>query len=296
MSHKDNITLIVASDNHYAILLGALIKSIEENHKTSEKIDLYIIDDGISESNRKKISQTATPAVTTLYWFKTREVLPPGIRIPVDKSAFPITTYLRLFAPYIIPAEIHRFIYLDVDMIMLEDVSKLWHIDLQGRLLGAVQDLSKTVGSDWGGIPHYQKFGFKADDLYFNAGLIVGDAVRWRKEDVSNRVIKAISDNLHEVNLADQYGLNVVLNNQWLPLDERWNAFSALDIKDPYLIHFLDIKPIFKTYRSSPAYREEFYKYLDLTPWKDFKPISDYHRLARKAYNKLRKNVLGLLK
>ncbi len=296
MSYHDNITLIVATDNFYAILLGALIKSIEENHKTGEKIDLYIIDDGISKTNREKLSQCATPSVTTLHWFKSHEVLPAGIRIPVDKSAFPITTYLRLFAPYIIPADVRRFIYLDVDMIVLEDVSKLWHTDLQGKLFGAVQDLSKTVGSGWGGIPNYEQFGFNADDLYFNAGLLVADPVRWREEDVSNRVIKALSDNLRYVDMADQYGLNVVLNNQWLPLDERWNAFSALDIKDPYLIHFLDIKPIFKTYRANPAYGEEFYKYLRLTPWKDFKPIGDYHRLARKAYNKLKKKILGFQK
>ncbi|ODS77502.1 MAG: hypothetical protein ABS46_18090 [Cytophagaceae bacterium SCN 52-12] len=296
MSHKDNITLIVATDNFYAILLGALIKSIEENHRTTEKIDLYIIDDGISKANREKLSQCATPSVTTLHWFKSHEVLPAGIRIPVDRSAFPVTTYLRLFAPYLIPADVRRFIYLDVDMIVLEDISKLWHTDLQGRLFGAVQDLSKTVGSGWGGIPNYEKFGFHPDDLYFNAGLLVGDPVRWREEDVSNRVIKALFDNLSDVDMADQYGLNVVLNNQWLPLDERWNAFSVLDIKDPYLIHFLDIKPIFKTYRANTAYREEFYKYLRLTPWKDFKPIGDYHRLARKAYNKLKKNILGFLK
>lgn len=296
MSSQDTITLIVATDNHYAILLAALIKSIEENHKTSETIDLYVIDDGLSERNKQKLLQTANPAVTTISWFKTKDVVPADVKIPVDKSAFPITTYLRLFAPYIIPQDVRRFIYLDVDMIVLEDISKLWHTDLEGKLLGAVRDLSKTVGSDWGGIPHYEKFGFRADDPYFNAGLIVADPIRWRKEDISNKVIRAISDNLEEVNLADQYGLNVVLHNRWLLLDERWNSFAALDIKDPYLIHFLDIKPIFKSYRSNLSYRDAFYRYLRLTPWQNFKPVGDYQRLARKAYNKIRKNVAGLLK
>ena len=47
---NNNISVIVASDNHYAILIAALLKSIEVNHKTSEHIDFYIIDDNISKA------------------------------------------------------------------------------------------------------------------------------------------------------------------------------------------------------------------------------------------------------
>jgi lipopolysaccharide biosynthesis glycosyltransferase len=46
----NNINIIVASDNHYAILIAALLKSIDLNHKTAEHIDFYIIDDGIADN------------------------------------------------------------------------------------------------------------------------------------------------------------------------------------------------------------------------------------------------------
>lgn len=293
MNTTENITVVVATDNHYAVLLGALIKSIEVNHKTSEKIDLYIIDDEIATSSKKKIQQSASPEITTLHWVKKQDAIQPNFKIPVDKSAFPITTYLRLFAPYIIPQTAKRFIYLDVDMILMDDISKLWNIDLQGKLAGAVPDIAKVVSSDWGGIPNYKELGFLPDDPYFNAGMLVADPIRWREEDMSNKVIQAIFDNMKSVNYPDQYGLNVALHGNWLVLDQRWNAFSALEIPDPFLIHFLDIKPIFKSYRGNNTYRDEFYRYLQLTPWKGFSPISDYRRLARKAYIKLKKNVFG---
>jgi lipopolysaccharide biosynthesis glycosyltransferase len=63
---NDKITIVVASDNHYAILIAALLKSIEINHKTPEHIDFYIIDDGISHESIRKINSIPDPSKITL--------------------------------------------------------------------------------------------------------------------------------------------------------------------------------------------------------------------------------------
>ncbi|MCH5685125.1 hypothetical protein LWM68_13245 [Niabella sp. W65] len=55
---NETIYIVAATDNHYAILLAALIKSVEINHKTPEKIVFTVIDDGISTANRDKIAQS----------------------------------------------------------------------------------------------------------------------------------------------------------------------------------------------------------------------------------------------
>jgi lipopolysaccharide biosynthesis glycosyltransferase len=107
--------------------------------------------------------------------------------------------------------------------------------------------------------------------------------------------MQTLHDNLEHVNLVDQYGLNVVLANRWLEMDKRWNSFAAEPVQDPFILHFLDIKPIFRSYKSSPAYKAIFYKYLKQTAWKDHTPVSKYQRLARKAYNKIKKRTLSLL-
>lgn len=296
MNTQDTIYVVVASNNHYAILLGALIKSIEVNHKTKEKIELYVIDDGISLENKDKIRASASLDMVTMHWFKTDNVVPDHVKIPADKSAFPITAYLRLFAPNILPAGTKKFIYFDVDMIMLEEVSKLWNIDLKDNLIGAVQDLCLTAGSDWGGIPNYKELGIPPETKYFNSGMMVVDLAKWEKEDITNKIMQCLHDNIKSVNFPDQYGLNVVLVNRWMELNPKWNNFAVNDVKDPYLIHYLDIKPIFKSYRSIPRYQEEFYKYLKMTPWKDHQPISDYIRLSQKVFNKVKKIVSSYLK
>ena len=294
MENQEPITIVVATDDFYAVLLAALIKSIELTHKTPERINIHIIDDGISARNIQMISQTTQSDVFTLFWHKTANVVPEGIVLPNDSSAFPITTYLRLFSPYLIPKDVSKMIYLDVDMIVVEDISTLWETNLQNKLFAAAIDLCKTVGSTWGGIPNYKELGLNPNSKYFNAGLMVIDPVKWREQDISNKVIKAINDNIRSVNFADQYGLNVVLVDQWLQLDHRWNSFSVLNETHPYLIHFLDIKPIFKSYNANREYYKLFHFYLSQTPYANFRLLGDYRRIYRKALIKIGKKIKGI--
>lgn len=294
MGNQNNISLVVASDNQYAILLGALLKSIEVNHKTEERIDVYILDDNISDKNKEKLKQTVSLDIFALHWLKIDSVIPPDITIPIDNTAFPLTCYYRIFAPYAVPEEVEKLIYLDVDMIVRQDISKLWHTDIGDKLFGAVQDWQLTVSCSWGGIQNYKQLGIPADTKYFNSGLLVMNTRKWRREEATKRVIDFMHDNIEYVNYADQYGLNGVLYDQWYQLDPNWNWFALFENNNPYIIHFLDVKPIFKSYKSIPAFKDEFYHYLKFTPWKDYKPVHNYNRFFKKVYTKLKKKSLQL--
>jgi len=294
MKQNNTISIVVASDNHYAILIAALLKSIDLNHKTDEHIDFHIIDDGISAKTKSQLITIADPARITLKWFKSKEIVPPNIVIPVDNSAFPLTVYMRVFSPYVVDPNVDKLIYLDVDTIVQDDISKLWNVSLDDYVAGAIQDVGKTMDCEWGGVPNYKELGYAADTKYFNSGVMMINPKKWREEDLSNQVISALSKYKEHVRLADQYGLNVVLANKWKELDPKWNWFAFKDNDNPSLVHFLDIKPIFSTYNSQEVYREEFFRYLSMTPWKNFKPISGNNRHIRKIFNKIKKALLKL--
>jgi lipopolysaccharide biosynthesis glycosyltransferase len=294
MKTSDPITLVVATDNFYAILLSALVKSIELNHKSGEKIHVHVIDDGISSKNIKLISETVSKEMFTFFWHKTNTVVPKDVKFPDDISALPITVYMRLFAPYLIPKETKKMLYLDVDMIVLKDISTLWNVDLGDKLFAAVQDRCATMLSKWGGVANYKELGLQADDAYFNSGLLLLDPIRWRAMDVPNKVIKVISENTKYAKWPDQYGLNVVLVNQWLMLDPRWNAFADNKYEDPFLVHYLNIKPIFKSYKSQPEYYDLFHQYLKQTPYKNFRVLSNRHLMLRKVITRISKKIGAL--
>lgn len=294
MNANNKISIVVASDNHYALLIVALLKSIDVNHKTDEHIDFHIIDDGIATDFRTKLEGIVDPKRITIKWFKSRAIIPVHIKIPIDSSAYPLTVYMRIFSPYVVGENVKKLIYLDVDTLVQEDISKLWNTPLNDRTIGAVQDVSKTVDCDWAGIANYQELGLAPDTKYFNSGVLIIDTEKWKAEDISNQVITTLTKYKEYVRLPDQYALNVVFATKWFELDPKWNWFAFKEDVRPYLIHFLDIKPIFKTYNSQEVYKEEFFKYLAMTPWKNFKPVNGNQRHLRKVFNKIKKTFMKI--
>lgn len=292
MKENNNISIVVASDNHYAILIAALLKSIDVNHKTSEHIDFHIIDDGIAPKFKSMLETMVDPFRISIKWFKSDTIIPPDIIIPVDGSAFPRTVYMRIFSPYVIDQNADKLIYLDVDTIVQHDISKLWNISLGDYTLGAVEDIGKTVDCEWAGIPNYKELGLEPKTKYFNSGMLMINVKKWRAEDISKQVILTLIKFKENLSLPDQYGLNVVLAKKWLELDPKWNWYAINKTENPFLIHFLSIKPIFKSYNSQEVYKEEFFKYLSTTPWKNFKQISGNQRNIRKITNKIKKVFL----
>lgn len=294
MNTAKKIAIVVASDNHYAVLIAALIKSIEVNHRSNERIFFTIIDDGISNNNKEKVKESIDPMITELNWIKSKDVIPSEIEIPVDQTTLPLTTYLRLFAPYAAGLNFDKLIYMDVDMILYDDISNLYNIDIGDNIVGAVQDYMETVNY---GIPNYKELGIPPETKYFNAGLLLINSKKWIEANVANKAIKYMNDNKIHVRFADQYGLNLVFLNQWYEINRVWNRSDLFDyLPNPSLVHFLNVKPIFKSCFSLQKHKDEFYRLLSLTAFKDFKPINGYNRLLKKGLTKAKKIMMRIIK
>lgn len=280
------ITIVVASDNNYLVLLAALINSIETNLKSGNTIDLWIIEDNISASNKKKLQSSVNTNITKLNWQSMAEVIPTGIELPLDRSSYPLNIYMRLFIPYFIPKEVDKVLYLDVDMIVQKDISTLYETDLGDALVGAVLDPRiVTFDNAWGGILNYMQLGLDAKTRYFNTGLLLIPTKKWLEQDIPVKIINCINSNKKFANYPDQYGMNVVLANQWLELNPLWNHFCTIDHPDPYLIHYVQRKPIFKSYNNNIEYQKIFYEYLSHTAWGNEKPRGKYGRHLHKLKN-----------
>lgn len=287
------ISIALASNNNYAVLMAALIQSIIVNHLGDEPITFYVLDDNISKTNQTKInSLTANSDKFYIVWKNAKEVFPPNVRFPADDSAFPQTAYLRLFAPFVVPKDVKKLIYFDVDMVVKADVAELWATDMQGYTMAAVLDVGKVAGVPWGGIPNYKELGIAADAPYFNSGMMLIDCEKWIQQDIPNQVFTAMRENIAHVNYADQYGLNVVFSGKWLQVDPMWNWFANNYHPKPKCIHYLDIKPIFKSYNSDQVLRKEFFTYLEMTPWRGMRLKSDFSRLLSKAIIKIKKKIM----
>lgn len=284
------LNIIVTTDNQYIILLAALIKSIEINIRINQKINIYIIEDNVSIKNKEKLHTSIDKSKTELIWKKMSLILPKDIKLPLDKTTYPLNIYMRLFIPYFMADDIEKALYLDVDMIVQSDITNLFNYDLNDYCIGAVQDPSVlTFNNSWGGVINYQELRIAGDTKYFNTGLLLMNIKKWKDQNLTEQIINCIDNNIKYANYPDQYGLNVVLANQWLELDPLWNHFCTIEHPNPYIIHFVRRKPIYKSYNNNEIYRKTFFKYLKMTEWKNFKPIGEPLRYFKKIKNVMNK-------
>jgi lipopolysaccharide biosynthesis glycosyltransferase len=284
------ITLVTVCDNHFSMMLAALIKSIALNHVQPDAIDLYIVEDRMNSANRLKIKNTIEGSGIYLHWLRMSDVIDQR-NLPLDASTFPLNVYVRLFIPHFLPKTCKKAIYLDVDMIVRTDLSALWDIDLNDHIIAGVPDRAPTVSTAWAGIQNYEALGLDPDTVYYNSGLLILDLEKWRESNLTQEIIDCILQNRQYAGFPDQYGLNVVLANKWLQLDSKWNTFAPSDERDPFIIHFIGRKPIYSSYDNNMQYKQEFLKYLSLTDFSGFKEQSEYMRFLKKLYNLLEKKV-----
>ncbi len=280
----NTIYIVVSCDNDYIILMAPMLKSIEQNHHTGEPIVVYMVGNSITSSSKKKIESSLTENKINIVWLKMEEAIPTGTKLPLHRSLFPLNVYVRLYIPYFIPKEIRKVLYLDVDMIVLDDISKLYNIDVSDVVMGAVQDMRvATFDNAWGGVLNYKELGLDAKSPYFNAGMLLINVERWKEENIAERVVETINKHISYAQYADQYGLNIVQANQWKPIEGKWNHFSSEQhTQQPSLIHYVSRKPIYQSYNGIEEYKTIFFKYLNQTAYKNFKPIGESKRYVKK--------------
>jgi lipopolysaccharide biosynthesis glycosyltransferase len=292
MNRQEPIRIVCASNNHFVVMLAALIKSIEKNNKTDREIIFYIIDDRINEKNKLKLEKSIKQQSINIVWIPLDAKLLSSIKFPNDHSTYPKNIYARLVIEYFIPSTIDRVIYLDSDMMLNTDVSNLWETDLEGNVIGAVQEPNvKTMDCPWNsGVKNYEELNIPAKAKYFNSGLLLIDMEKWKKEKVGQKVVECVEKNKKYAIQPDQYGLNVVLWNKWKELDSGWNHYANVPVEHlPHNIHFVFRKPIYKSYNGLDTYRKLFYNYLRETMWQDFKPLGELQRKLIKMNNVLEK-------
>lgn len=194
--------------------------------------------------------------------------------------------YLRFLAPEALPPDVDRVIYLDCDVIALDDVSALFAADLGGKAVGAVPDID---WSDHAQTDRLLALGIRPDQPYVNSGVLVMDLGEWRRRDLSRRLLAFAAQKGSLLLRHDQDALNALLGDEIAVLDRRWNvqvilysryarralprdhAASVEARRRPSIVHFsTDEKPW--KFRAWTRKKALYFRFRDLTPWRDEPP------------------------
>lgn len=207
--NRNELNIIFSSDNHYAQHLGAAMQSLLQNNQDFAVVRIYVIDNEISISNKEKLCDIANKfSNAKIIWISFDEW---KLRLQLNMAwSISVSSYARLFVADMLPSDIDRVLYLDCDMIVCDSLHNLWNTDLQGCVLGAVQDtISNTTKATVGLI---------SEERYFNAGMLLIDLTEWREQSIESKCLSFIQEKNGCVVHHDQGVLNGVLRNQWFRL------------------------------------------------------------------------------
>lgn len=292
------IILVCAADNNYAMPLAVTVRSALANLKSNRKIALFILDGGISKSNKKKIIKSLQSEKLDISWIQVDET---QLKNPVLTRHITVASYYRLLITEFLPPEFDKAIYLDTDMVVKGNLEELWNIPLEDNYLLAVQDDVQLYISMCDGLRKDYNLGSVSDYKYFNAGLLVINLEKWRKENIGVKVIEYIEQNRKYL-INDQDGLNAILVGKWGEIHPRWNQMPRIydysswqesphteDIYEellhkPYIIHFTNSpKPWYAGLKAECRHpkKDLFFQYLDMTDWSGWRDTF-WIRLVRK--------------
>ena len=272
-----NINVVLASDDNYAQHVAVVATSILDNTMVASKLRFFILNDNISEKKISLIKKTVEKFEAKIEFIdigndKLKNIYLSG---HVSRAA-----YFRLMIADLVPEDVKKIIYLDVDLLLCEDIINLWNIDI-GRLpVGAVLDYGIITSSRMG---KEKKVVIALTDSYryFNSGVLIINVEEWRLNDYGNKILTfAKTEKLPH---HDQDALNKIFMNNWYEIPLRWNVippvfylFSKILVhskfrneailakKRPAIIHYAGrYKPWeFKNYQ---GFNDYYYKYLQGT-------------------------------
>ncbi len=294
--------VVLAADENFAMPLAATVRSALDNLAPDRTLRIFLLDGGVLDATKQRLLRSWPEGRYQIEWIRVDASMLEGLPVSGHIS---LVSYYRILIPLLLPADVHRVIYLDADLIVRTDLARLWDLDLSGRLCLAAQDCSAPYLDSSQALTNYQRcasflssaqpvrnyreLGLGPEAAYFNAGVLLIDLAAWRNLDVSRKSLACLAQNREHIVFWDQYALNVVLAGRWGQLDVRWNqgwhAFayptweqSPFDRETfdrlrngPYIVHFTTR---FKPWRPlcQHPFRSEFFTYVDRTDWAGWRP------------------------
>jgi lipopolysaccharide biosynthesis glycosyltransferase len=231
-----------SSDSYSKFLIVAAASLFESN--MNEKITLHVFSDGIKEENINEIENLEELYLNAKIIFYDTKNMVERLDGRVNKFHGSFSTYLKLFIPEVIPQNISRVLYLDVDILVMDSIKELFTIDMKGNCIAGVEsiiDKNNLIDER----DNNKKF-------HINGGVVLFDLEKCRDTKVIDKFIGAINELGSKINFADQSIIHATLLGEIYKLDIKYNVVT------PAI--FLDYDRFLSIYNLHNYYDKETYE------------------------------------
>ena len=190
------------------------------NWSSELEVNIFIIHkDGVSfQKFFKYINNCDSKKNIKIFKFKNKNTNFPKL----DGAHVSEATYYRMFIKDYLPKDLDYFIYLDADIICLnnpiENLKSEINLLKKNKLpLGA-----KTEGTRENSPELFEQLGL-INDNHFNAGMIIVDFQYWLNNDTENKLLDILEKQFNKIIYWDQDILNIYYDDNYLKINKYLN-------------------------------------------------------------------------
>ena len=124
------VPIACAVDHSYVLPLAVMLESLTQHLRPGLHAELYLIHAGLPQSSLSSVSSI----------IETHSIPLSGAQLSAAPRAprFPREASAPLLLPELLPPDVERILFLDADMLVLQDLANLWETPLDDHVLAAV--------------------------------------------------------------------------------------------------------------------------------------------------------------
>lgn len=235
---KEKINILISVDDKYIKQAQELLNSIVINNNVY--LNVYLIYS--KELNEKNINELSNYLKSNMFGELHTIYFENENKFPIYIEYISMTTYYRLFAPYMIKENIDRILYLDCDIICNGSILDFYNSNFDGNAIIGCENIIDPQYIEWK-TKINTRIGLPEDYRYINAGVLLINIPEYVKHITIEQMYKFIEENASELIYQDQDTINKIFCNRIKLADIIYNfqVNSIVDTKDyenARLVHY----------------------------------------------------------
>lgn len=264
--------IVIAFNKLYLQHACVTVISLLENNKDLN-FKIYIIYDGLNSDDISMMNELVKPYSCTLVFKEVDDSMFDNV---VTKGRQTKVVYYNLLIPKLINED--RIYYLDVDLVVNGSIKEFYNQDFEDNYAVGVED--------WKLFDRHKELKMKSTSKYLNNGSMLLNLKKIIADNLYDKYIESINT-IDELKFLDQDVINSVIDGRWKKAPLKYNAISSYvresvlkndyfkkeeileAYNNPVVIHYTGGRKPWH-YKSRNKFRHLYWKYLALTPFKDY--------------------------
>lgn len=204
----------------------AAVHSVLQHSLCPESVFFHFL---VSETGLETLVRSTFPRLKfKVYYFdpeRVRSLISTSVRQALEQPL----NYARNYLADLLEPCVRRVIYLDSDLVLVDDISKLWSTSLGSKTIGAPEychaNFTKYFTPAFWSDRRFTNTFTGRNPCYFNTGVMVIDLVKWRRSGYTKRIERWMeiqkTNRIYELGSLPPFLL--VFAGHVAPIEHRWN-------------------------------------------------------------------------